>query len=99
MILPVSYAVVGDDLVFRVGDGLIAAAARRGDIACFQADRADEQTLDGWSVSAIGPLALLDDPIVLARAEVASIPQWSSSSGRFVRLQPSLTTGRMRWTS
>jgi len=52
MILPVTFACLDDDLVFRTGPGAVERAAVARQVVCFEADWLDEQITAGWSVSA-----------------------------------------------
>ncbi|MCU1365993.1 MAG: pyridoxamine 5-phosphate oxidase family protein [Ilumatobacteraceae bacterium] len=53
-----AYAVRGSVITFLAPCGLLAAAARRGDIVCFEADSAEAAEGEFWSVVVIGKLQL-----------------------------------------
>lgn len=55
-IMPVLYKVDGHAITFNASGGLLAAAAGRGDVVCFEADYADASESDLWSVLVVGKL-------------------------------------------
>jgi len=55
LILPVNYALDGEAIIFRSGEGSKLAAARRT-AACFEIDGHDSARHEGWSVVARGRL-------------------------------------------
>ncbi len=56
--MPVVYRVDGATVVFGVSGGLLAAAAERGDVVCFEADFASADESELWSVIVVGKLRL-----------------------------------------
>jgi hypothetical protein len=58
-IMPVLYEVVGTSVKFQASAGLLATAAERGDVVCFESDfaNADERAL--WSVLVVGRLEIV----------------------------------------
>ncbi len=55
LVLPVNYALDGEAIILRSGEGSKLAAARRTS-ACFEIDRHDSERHEGWSVVARGRL-------------------------------------------
>lgn len=55
LILPVNYALDGEDVVFRTGEGTKLDAVRRT-LACFEIDGHDSDAHTGWSVVVRGRL-------------------------------------------
>jgi nitroimidazol reductase NimA-like FMN-containing flavoprotein (pyridoxamine 5'-phosphate oxidase superfamily) len=53
-ILPVSYLVKDDAILFRTGGGTKLRAAESGDVLAFEVDHFDPETGSGWSVLALG---------------------------------------------
>ena len=53
---PVNFLLEGDAVVMRTGDGVILAAARRGDAVAFEIDAIDPLEHTGWSVLVTGKL-------------------------------------------
>lgn len=56
IILPVMYGVEAEVIVFRADGGLLAEAARRGDVVCFETDSGDDVAGGLWSVLVLGKL-------------------------------------------
>jgi nitroimidazol reductase NimA-like FMN-containing flavoprotein (pyridoxamine 5'-phosphate oxidase superfamily) len=54
-----SYVIHGSTICFSAPGLLLRAAARRGDIVCFEADSADAVPAEFWSVVIVGRLELL----------------------------------------
>lgn len=81
---PINFALRGDMLIFRTGEGTVLAAAHRGESASFEIDDIDAMEHTGWSVIAVGKLAELS-----ADDENRRLPLRSWASGekdRFVGL-------------
>ncbi len=57
-IIPVLYEVNESAISFQDSEGLLAAAAERGDIVCFEADCSDASERLVWSVVVVGKLQL-----------------------------------------
>ncbi len=96
VILPVTFATVGRDVVFGVSPGVLADAAIAGNVVCFQTDWTDENMLAAWSVSMIGRLTALTTPVEICGAQHVAIAPWSSDELRYVRLRPAVVSGRRR---
>ena len=58
IIVPVVHRVDGGTVVFGVSGGLLAAAAERGDVVCFEAGFASADATELWSVVVVGKLGL-----------------------------------------
>lgn len=96
IILPVGFARLDDDLIFRVGQGALSKAARMGQVVCFETDWADDTFDRAWSVAAIGQLSPLKEPARLIRAEQLDLISWSAHCDEFVQLTPQMISGRCR---
>lgn len=96
IILPVGFARLDDDLIFRVGQGALSRAARMGQVVCFEVDWADDAFEQAWSVAAIGQLSMLQEPARLIRAERLDLMSWSAQCDEFVQLTPQMISGRCR---
>src|SRR4051812_18787454 len=66
-VLPVTFALDGDSVVFRTGDGSKLAAAVAGAVVAFEADDIDPIYHEGWSVVVTGVAQRVTDPVDLAR--------------------------------
>jgi uncharacterized protein len=60
-ILPVNYAMVGDDIVFATGTGSKSLAIADETVVAFEVDEMDPITRTGWSVLAVGKARPLDE--------------------------------------
>lgn len=96
VILPVNFALLEGDVVFRTVPGSKLEAALRRQIACFEADGFDDVFHTGWSVLVTGETRVLTDPTELAEAQALPLPSWvrHQGPGRFIRLRSDLVTGR-----
>jgi uncharacterized protein len=94
-VLPVVYAVLDGDVVFRTapGEKLIAAALHR--TIAFEIDAYDGERHSGWSVNVVGPAEEILQPADLARARALDLPAWAGEvRDRFVRIRAEQITGR-----
>jgi nitroimidazol reductase NimA-like FMN-containing flavoprotein (pyridoxamine 5'-phosphate oxidase superfamily) len=96
IILPVGFARLDNDLIFRVGQGALSRAARMGQVVCFEVDWTDDRFENAWSVAAIGQLSTLDQPARLRRAQGLDLIPWSSQCDEYVQLTPQLISGRCK---
>jgi uncharacterized protein len=95
VVLPVVYALLDGDVVFRTapGEKLIAATLRR--TVAFEIDEYDAETHNGWSVDVIGTAEEILHPDELARARALDLPAYAGEArDRFVRIRAEIITGR-----
>ncbi len=93
--IPVVYALLDGDVVFRTapGEKLIAATLRR--TVAFEIDEYDPETHNGWSVDVIGTAEEILHPSQLARARALDLPPYAGAArDRFVRIRAEIITGR-----
>ena len=96
LVLPVNYAVDGDVVVFRTGEGSKLAAAERGP-ACFEIDGFDRGARTGWSVLVRGRLeeVTVHQGAELTRAQGLGVSPWiPEGRDHWMRLVPETITGR-----
>lgn len=96
MVLPVNFAVDGDVVVFRTGEGTKLEAAVGAKVA-FEVDEVDEATGSGWSVVVQGVAReITDDPDWFAESlRQAAAPTWlPSTPDHYVRIDPGTVSGR-----
>ncbi len=96
VILPVNYALDGEDVVFRTAPGTKLDAASRSP-ACFEIDAFDRATHHGWSVVVSGRLEEVDEHASRDLARLRSLPVTPWAEGdrdHWLRLVPSRITGR-----
>jgi len=89
---PVNFALDGEALIVRTGEGTILDAARRGDPASFELDGIDRLEHTGWSILVTGVLA--ERPTDEAHLRLALRPWASGQRDRFVSLSLDEVVGR-----
>jgi nitroimidazol reductase NimA-like FMN-containing flavoprotein (pyridoxamine 5'-phosphate oxidase superfamily) len=93
-ILPVSYALLGEDVVLATSNGSRLARAALGGVLAFEVDRLDPETRTGWSVVVTGLAVQVTEPI--EQSQVLSVLD-SWAPGRLdllLRLPSTVVTGR-----
>lgn len=96
MILPVNYALDGEDVVFRTDPGLKLDAGPRSR-ASFEVDAFDRSTRSGWSVVVAGRLEEVTryDTSRWARVQELAIDPWAGGEkAHWMRLVGTKVTGR-----
>lgn len=94
-VVPVNYAVLDGDVVFRSGGGTKFHAALLTEPMSFEVDDFDEAGHRGWSVLVSGRSEVLDDPAALARVEALDLrPLDPSPKPDVVRVVADLISGR-----
>lgn len=75
-VTPVNFVLDGDEVTILTDSGSALAAAVRGAVVAFQADRIDPATLTGWSVTVVG------------RAHLVQVPEDAAgqASGQYIRI-------------
>ncbi len=86
LILPVNYALDGDQVVFRTGEGTKLDALRGP--ACFEIDHHDAETRTGWSVVVRGRL----EPATADQKDLAQ--PWAVEGDHALRIMPASIRGR-----
>ncbi len=94
-ILPVNFAYVDNDIVFRTGEGTKLHAASRGSIIAFEIDDYDADERSGWSVLLVGHSSTVTDYDARVALDRRGLATWAGSErSSYVRLHPELITGR-----
>lgn len=83
-----AYVVRGSTINLVAPGGLVLAAARRGDIVCFEADSANDVETEFWSVVVVGKLQLQRAPLG------AGDQPYLELAGDVVSLAMTIVTGR-----
>jgi nitroimidazol reductase NimA-like FMN-containing flavoprotein (pyridoxamine 5'-phosphate oxidase superfamily) len=92
---PVSYALMGDDVVLRTGAGTKLHTASANAIVGFEVDEFDARRRTGWSVMVTGHACEIDDPAELSAAAALGLVSWvRNASVHFVRISTQLVSGR-----
>ena len=95
VIMPVNYAMVDGDVVFRTGDGSKLHAASSGAIIAFEVDAFDAGEQAGWSVLAIGRSETIADAVEIERLVQHASATWAGGDRtHLVRLHPEMLSGR-----
>jgi nitroimidazol reductase NimA-like FMN-containing flavoprotein (pyridoxamine 5'-phosphate oxidase superfamily) len=95
LVLPVVYALMDGEVVFRTapGEKLIAAALQRS--VAFEIDEYDVESRTGWSVNVTGTIEEIIDHDELDRARALDLPCWAGElRDRYVRIRTHSVTGR-----
>lgn len=94
-IVPVNYAVDGDQIVICSAPGAKLEAARHGLVACLEIDDFDPFDHAGWSVLVTGKLTEVTDPSEISRFGPLPLTPWVPMAERhFLVLSTELVTGR-----
>jgi nitroimidazol reductase NimA-like FMN-containing flavoprotein (pyridoxamine 5'-phosphate oxidase superfamily) len=94
-VLPVVYAMVDGDVVFRTAPGakLVAAVLHR--TVVFEIDDYDVVAGHGWSVNLVGPATEIVHPAELSRVRALELPCWAGEArDRYVRITATHVSGR-----
>jgi nitroimidazol reductase NimA-like FMN-containing flavoprotein (pyridoxamine 5'-phosphate oxidase superfamily) len=95
VILPVTFRLVGEDVVFSSGAGAKLRAATDGAVIAFEVDRVDLVSHAGWSVLVTGIGRVVVDEAEEDRLWSAGVPRWLPGDGaRLVVLGTGLVSGR-----
>lgn len=94
VILPIHYALLGNDPVFRTDFGTKLLAATAGQVLCLEIDEVDPEAHAGWSVLVTGRADVITQPDDLAAARELPLRPWTGSGDAFVRIACTLVSGR-----
>jgi uncharacterized protein len=95
VIVPVNYAVDGDQVVICSAAGAKLEAARHGLIACLEIDDFDPFDHTGWSVLVTGKLTEVTDPSEISRLGHLPLTPWRPMVERHLLvLSAELVSGR-----
>lgn len=93
---PVNFAVDGEYVVFRTGEGDKLDAVRQGCSFSFEADDVEQALRVGWSVVVSGSTEEVTEPDERRRLEELALSPWDVSSPKrhLVRIRAEHVTGR-----
>jgi uncharacterized protein len=93
-VLPVTYALVGGEVMFFTGSGIKLNAAMKGEAVAFEVDDVDVDNECGWSVLVVG--RMIDaTPVSRARAEALGLYPWAAGQrAHLVRIRREMISGR-----
>lgn len=94
-IFPVNYVLIGEDIVFRTGRGIVFRNGPDAPVS-FEVDGLDRSTRSGWSVVVAGWLETIapDDPLVVQADHLALQPWASGSRPHWMRVVVGEISGR-----
>lgn len=96
VILPVNYAIDGQDVVFRTAAGSKLSAAEEHELVAFEADSYDPGARAGWSVLVTGRAEVIYEESEADRLSELGLQSWGSPVERpfWIRIRPTSVTGR-----
>ena len=95
-VLPVNYAIDGESILFRTGEGTVLTQASLTVVA-FEADHLDPRDQSGWSVMVQGLARDIGDAIdpTSERLKRLSLVTWAPGTrAHWIHIQPDKVTGR-----
>ena len=94
-ILPVNYALLDDEVVFRTDPGTKLSAALMRMMVAFEVDEADRASGTGWSVLVVGFSEEIRDRATRARVDALGLEPWATDGPDFVvHIRTRTITGR-----
>jgi len=95
VVLPVNFALLDGDIVWRSAQGTKLNAASAGFVVAFEVDCYETDRREGWSVMVQGLAHVMTDPEEIARAKELPLESWALDgiADRYVRLVPNIVTG------
>jgi hypothetical protein len=94
MIIPVRFAMVGDDVVFFTGSGLKLDAASAGKTMTFEIDSYDARRGSGWSVLVVGTGEEISRPDIYGQRAETLTPAAPGVRNHVVRIRADVISGR-----
>ncbi len=92
--VPVNFALLDGDIVFRTAAATTAAGAD-GQLVGFEVDRIDDAMREGWSVLVTGRARRVVDADELARTRALDVQPWAGGERDvYLRLAPTEVSGR-----
>lgn len=95
LVLPVSYAMLAEDIVFATTAGSKALAITDRTVIAFEVDNIDLETRSGWSVLAVGlARPFSEGDIDLPAARQLKIDPWAAGATLLIRMPTERLSGR-----
>jgi transcriptional regulator with XRE-family HTH domain len=93
--VPVNFAMIGDDIVFRTAETSPLAAGPAQQQVSFEVDHLDDVLGEGWSVLVSGHAHTVTEPAELREVTASGVAPWAGGSrATYIRIVPSMITGR-----
>jgi nitroimidazol reductase NimA-like FMN-containing flavoprotein (pyridoxamine 5'-phosphate oxidase superfamily) len=95
-LLPVNFALLDGDVVFRTVEGSKFHSAVAGRVLAFEADGYSPDGRSGWSVLVQGVSRLITDPNELSLTQQLSVEPWAvgGEADQVVRIASTVVSGR-----
>jgi hypothetical protein len=91
----VNFAIDNGDIIIRTDHSGKLAAATRGAVVAFEADRLDTEHQVGWSVTVVGQSQEVTDPDEISQLEHIGLRPWAPGDRQhFIRIRPGILNGR-----
>lgn len=91
----VNFALTGETIVIRTAWGSKLAASARHAVVAFETDQYDEPAGTGWSVTAVGPSRVAEDPDEIASLSTLPLRPWAPGRrDHFILISADRLTGR-----
>ncbi len=95
VILPVNYALMGNEIVLRSVSGSKLDAALAGAVVAFEVDQIHQGGASGWSVLVQGMARVIKEPAELTQAEALGLEPWANGrKDRYVKISMDVVSGR-----
>jgi nitroimidazol reductase NimA-like FMN-containing flavoprotein (pyridoxamine 5'-phosphate oxidase superfamily) len=92
---PVTFVLHDGDVVLRIREGSALDVALRGAVVAFEIDDYDPADHSGWSVTGIGPAAVVTDQDRLDELARLPLPRWAPDGKEsFVTISMAILHGR-----
>jgi uncharacterized protein len=91
---PMNFVVENGGIVIRTGPGTKLAATLRNGVVGFEADEIDSARSTGWSVTVVGRIQEITDPLEIERLDAALTPWAPGEREHFLKITPEVVTGR-----
>jgi nitroimidazol reductase NimA-like FMN-containing flavoprotein (pyridoxamine 5'-phosphate oxidase superfamily) len=96
VVLPVTFRLVDDRIVFRTAPGTKLDAATRNAVVAFEVDSIEPFSHSGWSVCVTGVASAVTDPAEVDQLAAAHVPWWApTDDGHFVAISTQMISGRL----
>lgn len=96
VVLPVNFALLDGDIVFRTVEGTKFLAAVAGNVVAFEADSYEPHGRSGWSVLVQGQPHIVTDPTEVSRVHELIAEPWAVEpiADRVIRISSAKVSGR-----
>lgn len=95
MVLPVNFALHGDEILIRTGEGTKLDTALRDSVVAFEVDEIDPIYHSGWSVVVTGVARVVTEEEELAALDTAPLTRWAPyGDGHVMAISTEMISGR-----